>query len=479
MQQTPTSRQAAALAPLPAAAAPIPLMLKGLVACLLLIVYAGLMATYILAERQLMFGRLNAMDDLHSIEEAFKRAGLAVSSALLPLRQLPLGADPTVAARDATPYALEAVEQSLREWRGRFPGLTARHALAQRRLATLTAQPSLANLVELRESLEGLAREIDGESTRVREERRAMGREYRDRNDRLALTALVLGLGGLVVFGGITAWFFARLASELRILGQRAQEVVAGYRGEPLEVTRRDEVGALTRAVNRMSADLAERERELAVARELRAHREKMAALGAVARNLSHEIGNPLATISAIVQNLSDAQVAGPCRACQPEVILAQTRRIGEITRQIADFAGPRADSPEAIDAGGMLRAVCEFMRYDPRFRATRIEARVANDLPVLVVVPDELSEVLMNLLQMCVDTAAGEVPGRIEVEAMADGKNVRIQIHGGAAPGDGARRSRTRQLVEGMGGRMMDRTTGAAGYEILLPAHDAVRTGN
>ena len=44
------------------------------------------------------------------MEEAFRRSGLAVSNALLVLRQLPLGGDPAVAARE-TPYALEVVEQ--------------------------------------------------------------------------------------------------------------------------------------------------------------------------------------------------------------------------------------------------------------------------------------------------------------------------------------------------------------------------------
>jgi C4-dicarboxylate-specific signal transduction histidine kinase len=458
-------------AEVPADTGSLSLTFKGLVACLLLILYAGVMAAYILAERQLLAGRQSAMDELLAMDEAFKRAGLAASNALMPLRLRLLDGDTITAAKEMTPYALEAIEQSFRPWRDRFPGLVAQYDQAQRRLATLAAQPTLANLIELREALEALGRELHGQATRATDARRALQGEYRRHGDRITLTALTLGLGGLLVFGGVSALFFARAASDLLALGARAGEVVAGYRGEPLAVRRRDEIGALARAVNRLQADLARRERELDEARELRAHREKMAALGAMARNLSHEIGNPLATISAIVQNLDGAQLSEACRACQPEVILEQTRRIAQITRQIAEFAGPRADAAQPLDAGAMLTAVCEFMRFDPRFKTTRLEARISASLPPLVAVPDELSEVLMNLLQLCVDGAAAQKPQRIAIEALAADEGVVIRAGGAVAPGETARRDRTRRLVEGMGGRMSEGGDGTHGYEIALPA--------
>lgn len=467
MQDSPPDHAAGSAGTAPRNAVAWPLTFKALIACILLVLYGGLMAAYVLAERQTMLGRLAAIDEQQGLEEALKRAGLAVSSALLSLRQASVGDVAAEAAGDATPFALEAIERALGQWQEHVPAVMALHRQAQRRLAALSAQPSRASLLELRQALEEFGREIEREGSRARVRRDGMGQAFREHGERIALVALALGLGGLVVFGGVAAVFFARLASDLRVLGRRARDIVSGYRGEPLPVTRRDEVGSLARDVNQMAADLAVRERELALSRELRSHREKMAALGAMARSLSHEIGNPLATISAIAQEARPGrdEAAG---VWQPEAILRETQRISEITRQIADFSVMRADVPEVVDARAMLNAVCDFMRFDPRFRSTRIEVRMPPDLPLLVVVPDQLSEVIMNLLQLSVDAQATTAPQSLTVEAAARREEVVIRVLGGAPSADSARRERTRGLVEGMSGRMSEDEPGR--IEVALP---------
>lgn len=443
----------------------VPLTVKGLVACLVLVAYAGAMAGYVMLQRQGRERDLAALDHLQAKEESLKRAALAVSNALLALRQVTLGHDPAQAAQEAAPFALEAVERALGAWRGSMPALFARHRDSQRRLAILAAGPTRANLLDLRESLDALGREVEDEHARAAALRARLALEYHGQGDRLALAALAWGLGGLVVFGGVTALFFARLAADLRALGARAGAIVSGYRGEPLALGRRDEVGALAADVDHLAADLAARERELALARELKAHREKMAALGAMARNVSHEIGNPLATISAIVQNAAAGEDAAANGAWQPEVLLQQVRRIAEMTRQISDFSGPRADAPEPVDVGATVAAVCDFMRFDPRYRAARIEFAPAPALPAIMVVPDELSEVLMNVLQMGLESGA-RCEVRVET-ATATGWVV-VRVRAGAFAGEPARRERTRRLVEGMGGLM---TEAADAIELALPA--------
>ena len=220
---------------------------------------------------------------------------------------------------------------------------------------------------------------------------------------------------------------------------------------------------------------------EQSVRREQHWHREKMAALATMAANVSHEVGNPLAIISGLAQELVEREARGEPVAEPAKQILEQTSRIARMSRQIADFATARSEAPEWVDVNSAVKAVCDFLGFDRRFHATPIEFRPGPQLPAREVVPDHLNEVMMNLLQACVERAPECAPCawvRVETEARGDSVAIRVAWDAAPAGSPGFAPPRLepvhRRVVE-MGGLL---SVASATVEITLPPPRSAAVG-
>lgn len=215
------------------------------------------------------------------------------------------------------------------------------------------------------------------------------------------------------------------------------------------------------------------RAREQAALREQQWHKDKMATMAAMAANVSHEVGNPLAIISGLAQDIAQWREAGDFDAASPKMIVEQTARIADMTRRITDFATAGRETPEALDINQLVRAVCGFLAFDKRFGGTPIELRLGERLPACQGVPDHLTEVLMGLLQ-ALEEACEQEPGAdraLVVATRSDGQEVTLRFSTTAAghcrlPTADPRLESARRRIEGMGGRI---ETGESTLEIHL----------
>jgi signal transduction histidine kinase len=160
---------------------------------------------------------------------------------------------------------------------------------------------------------------------------------------------------------------------------------------------------------------IAERTRELHEAQAHVLHQEKMAAFGLLAAGIAHEVGNPLTSISSLVQMLQRRDCDG-YTAEKLGLVSGQLLRIQTTLRELVNFSRPASTLQTRVVLGDILTEALNIAKYYKRTRGRTLTTQVPADLPPLVGLRDQLVQVFLNLVLNGID-ATGK-GGRIELAA-------------------------------------------------------------
>jgi signal transduction histidine kinase len=185
----------------------------------------------------------------------------------------------------------------------------------------------------------------------------------------------------------------------------------------------------------RLEARVAERTQELQEAQAHVLHQEKMAAFGLLAAGIAHEVGNPLTSISSMVQMLQRRDPDDYTRD-KLGLVSGQLQRIQNTLRELVNFSRPASTARSRFGLAEVVREALDIAKYYKRTKSRHIETHLPADLAPVLGVRDQLVQVFLNLILNAVD--ATDRGGRITVRAEADGDflAVRVQDDGaGIAP--------------------------------------------
>ncbi len=158
----------------------------------------------------------------------------------------------------------------------------------------------------------------------------------------------------------------------------------------------------------------------------------KHASIGRLAAGVSHEIGNPLASISSLVQELA-AEDGSDFVKGSLQTIHQHVNRIARIVRNLGDFARlyPRQKMPTSL--ADILQNTIELVRFDKNFRKIRIGTDIRATKPVRID-PDQMQQVFLNLLLNArdampeggsLDIAVRPADGRVELVFSDTGQGI------------------------------------------------------
>jgi len=207
----------------------------------------------------------------------------------------------------------------------------------------------------------------------------------------------------MVVSMGWVTWASIQLSMLIRIASQRLAE-----------------------ANEQLEHRIAERTQELRESQAMLVQHEKQAAFGLLAAGIAHEVGNPLAAISSLVQILKRKSDDSDTIE-RYQMIGDQLQRIQGTLRELVDFSRPANSQASLCDVRNTVEEALSIAKYYKRRKGKRIVTRFAERLPSLRVVHDQLVQVFLNLILNAMD--ATPEGGTIEIATSLESGWIRIAV--------------------------------------------------
>ncbi len=230
------------------------------------------------------------------------------------------------------------------------------------------------------------------------------------------LLLVVAGLVALAISNSVTR--------SLATISAQFRKVRVGERNEPIVWSSRDEIGLLVSEYNKM---LAELERSAAML----ARSERESAWREMARQVAHEIKNPLTPMRLSIQHLQRAIAAGDPSADEltqrvSRTLLEQIETLSHIATEFSNFAQMPRSRPERVAMSSVLQSAVELFKAeeqcDLQLQLPGSEAWVWADR-------DQLLRVFTNLIKNALQAIPDDRRGQIHISMASSATQVRAEV--------------------------------------------------
>jgi two-component system, NtrC family, sensor kinase len=436
--------------------------------------------------------------EARSMDRAARQVYLPVARARFPLVKEKLEEGKRVLS-EAAPFARGDEARFLADVRGRLDGLAARWAEYGGEAA------ALFDAIQAGEGgdPDGAAA-FDARLNRVRQLEKGLGLDVKllqvalesEMNDRIRATertesttvVLIVLYSVLALAVGVGAALISqRLLAPIERLTEGVKAVAAGDLSRKVEVHREDEIGLLAREFNAMAASLDRQRTELRRA-------ERLAAVGRISAQITHEIRNPLNALGLNAELLAEELAALPEPPREAAALVAaisgEVDRLNGVAEHYLGFTRPGRTSRERQDLNELLGGLLDFLAPELSAAGVAVERDLSPDLPAVRGDEAQLRGAFLNLLRNAREAMPGG--GRVSIRTcpVEGGVEVRIGDTGGGIPpgdlsrifepfystkvrGTGLGLSFTQQVIEEHGGTIECRSELGRGtiFALQLPA--------
>ncbi len=241
---------------------------------------------------------------------------------------------------------------------------------------------------------------------------REIERQVASLNQTVLLAAICFSL----VAAGLAYSLARRIADPINKLTDATRRVAQGDFEIEVRASSEDEIGVLSKSFNQMTYDLKRQRQHLERTKKLEAWAE-------MARQVAHEVKNPLTPIQLSTEHL--LRVFGDKRVdfkkvlkdCT-ETILQQVRSLRQISMEFSTFANPSPVEREPTDLAVLVtETAAPYIQAPPE--GVTVDVQIAPALPSLWVDKRLMQRTLVNLLENALHALNGQ--GHVEVSVRFD----------------------------------------------------------
>jgi len=305
------------------------------------------------------------------------------------------------------------------------------------------------------------------------------------------LFGAMLGLGVLVMF---TSSLLSRaLARPIARLQQGMEEVAQGKFEQVLPVKSRDEIGALVTTFNTMQGQLSESRQKIAAQERQLAWRE-------MARQIAHEIKNPLTPMKLAIQHLQrsfedkdDSRFKKLFQSTTASLI-AQIDSLAHIANEFSSFARFPSRQVDTFDVRTVIHESYTLMKAEASSEIA-MDVQISDEPLIVRGDASELRRMYINLIKNALEAVQETEKATVRITAISDGDQVISKVidNGGGIPeqmkdqiyepnfstktsGAGLGLAIAKQAVELSGGQISFKTQLGRGttMKIILPLHQS-----
>jgi len=228
------------------------------------------------------------------------------------------------------------------------------------------------------------------------------------RNNDIIRTAMYwFGIGGLAL-GLILGWLVARiLLNPIYKLVLKVRDAAGSELVEHVRMSPGKELEEIDLHINRMITRINQAHEELRENRKLLEKSSRLAAIGEIAPAIAHEIRNPLAAIKMLIYTMKKEGGISEEKSYDLQVILGEINRMENFLQSFLQYARPGKPQMKEVEALPVIREMIHLMA--PQMKQNRIELKESFSGERIFVQsdPDQLKQVLMNLLQNAIEAMA------------------------------------------------------------------------